>query len=104
MGYKKIKRNNGWCYRDDPDEKRVCKVLSNKHDGGKSYEYLQYWIRHKSCPVTCKRKYGHVNYIKWSVLAHENDYPVNYASYQKFFKALKEGTLDTRTLADAVYA
>jgi hypothetical protein len=104
MGYKKIKRHNRWCYRDDPDEKRVCKVLSDKYDGGKSYEYLQYWIRHKSCPVTCKRKYGHVNYIKWSVLAHENDYPVNYASYQKFFKALKEGTLDTRTLADAVYA
>ena len=57
MGYKKFKRNNRWYYRDDPDEKSIR--YSDKYDGGKSYEYLQYWVRHKSCPVECKRTFGH---------------------------------------------
>ena len=104
MGYRKVNRNGKWHYRDDVEEKNMCKELSIRHDNGDSYESLMYWVRHRSCPLTCKRNYTHINYIKWSCLAFKEDYPVNYASYQKFFKALKDGTLDRRTLADATYA
>jgi len=103
MGYRKIKAGDRWQYRVDADEQDICARMYHLHQDGASYERLYYSTRKilKSLGVSSKRTWSHPNYCKWAVLAYDHNFPVNYASYQEFFKALKAGNLDERTLADA---
>ncbi len=96
MGYKIIGGKGNRQYRVSDEEQELCEIMYWLHtDHGYSYDRLCRWVyKQKDHVVTRNSFSAHPNYCKWAVLAYEYNFPTEYASYTKFFKAWNDGLLD----------
>ena len=97
MGYKVLGPKGNRYYRVNEEEQELCEVMYwLYHDHGYSYERLTKWVRKQKDHIVTRSSFdSHPNYCKWAVLAYEYNFPIRYARYTKFFKAWRDGELDS---------
>jgi DNA invertase Pin-like site-specific DNA recombinase len=98
IGWKIVRTTYGREYRVDEDERRIAKVMLDMHHDGVSYDRIASWATRQTKYPT-KRGYSFANKAKWAVLACEFGFPKTITNYREFFRAVKDGTLDSREVA-----
>lgn len=98
IGWRIVRTSVGREYRVDEDERALAKAMYERHLAGESYDRIAYWsTRQRDFPT--KRGYSFANKAKWAVLAYMHGFPKTITNYREFFRAVKNGDLESREVA-----
>jgi DNA invertase Pin-like site-specific DNA recombinase len=98
IGWRIVRTSIGREYRTDEDERALARRMYEMHLAGQSYERIAYWsTRQREHPM--KRGYSFANKSKWAALAYLYGFPREFTNYRDFFRAVREGELESREVA-----